>query len=362
MVSRRELDRPARQNRRNPCNQERDIYAYWFVVPTRCPLLARSCCLFTAAAHGGNSGPKSPTTPAAVNLMLLLSDGTSCSAKNNGSTIGNGWVRLTPNAAGSYIGGVDHARIDGGYPPLLLGSGPQGRTDVSLSPAASTAPAPPSPRFTTRSPTPGPQAPVPTTLMDPRPQLAGDGFPQCFYDSNSEILPNGNVVVTPVCPKTSRQSLIYNLTTNTLGSGSQYFPRQLSGRGQLGQTPDDTILTIDPFGTFQRAIQPGLGTHGSTTASSPVSLYDSIAFEPGGAVLPQRQGLFPRLYRSPPRFYTPTGTTSPGTLDRGPGYSEGKGTPDAPCAMMVNGKVLCVSPIPTAANNFPSPTTFYEFD
>ena len=37
--------------------------------------------------------------------------------------------------------------------------------------------------------------------------------------------------------------------------------------------------------------------------------------------------------------------------------------PDAPVAMMVNGKVLLsVSPKPTSSNHFPTPTTFYEFD
>jgi len=40
-----------------------------------------------------------------------------------------------------------------------------------------------------------------------------------------------------------------------------------------------------------------------------------------------------------------------------------QGTPDAPAAMMVNGKIICaVSPVPTSADHFPSPTSFYEFD
>ena len=40
-----------------------------------------------------------------------------------------------------------------------------------------------------------------------------------------------------------------------------------------------------------------------------------------------------------------------------------QGTPDAPAAMMVNGKILCaVSPVPTVSNHFPSPTSYYEFD
>ena len=46
---------------------------------------------------------------------------------------------------------------------------------------------------------------------------------------------------------------------------------------------------------------------------------------------------------------TPSGTASPGTWAAGPDIPSAKGTPDAPAAMMVNGKILCaVSPVPTA--------------
>ena len=44
-------------------------------------------------------------------------------------------------------------------------------------------------------------------------------------------------------------------------------------------------------------------------------------------------------------------------------FPDGQGTPDAAAAMMANGKVLCaVSPIPDQFDNFPSPTSFYEYD
>ena len=62
-------------------------------------------------------------------------------------------------------------------------------------------------------------------------------------------------------------------------------------------------------------------------------------------------------------YYTPSGSTSAGSWAAGPDFPNAQGAPDAPAAMMVNGKILCtVSPVPTSFNHFPSPTSFYEFD
>src|SRR5689334_21095292 len=41
-----------------------------------------------------------------VNLMLLLPDGTVMCAQNDGSTIGGGWYKLTPDNTGSYVNGT----------------------------------------------------------------------------------------------------------------------------------------------------------------------------------------------------------------------------------------------------------------
>jgi hypothetical protein len=62
-------------------------------------------------------------------------------------------------------------------------------------------------------------------------------------------------------------------------------------------------------------------------------------------------------------LYTPTGDATPGVWVAGPDIPAGKGTPDAPAAVLVTGNVLCaVSPKATSGNHFPTPTTFYEFD
>ncbi|MBS0190155.1 MAG: kelch repeat-containing protein [Phycisphaerales bacterium] len=324
----------------------------------RCSL---ALALFTAAAHGGTWTKVTNNAPSAVNLMLLLSDGTVMCAKNNGSTIGNGWVRLTPNAAGSYIGGtwttlasMADTRLYYSAQVLKDGRVFVAGGEYGTGTAKSEVYNPLTNTWTA--------APVPTTLMDPSLNSPVTGSAQCFYDSNSEILPNGNVIVTPVCPKTSRQSLIYNPTTNTWAQGPNIFRGSYQDEASWVKLPDDTILTIDPFGTFSERYNPVSNTW-INDGIVPVSLYDSIVFELGGAVLLPNGKAFFLGSTGHTAIYTPTGTTSPGTWIAGPDIPSGKGTPDAPCAMMVNGKVLCaVSPIPTAANNFPSPTTFYEFD
>ena len=62
-------------------------------------------------------------------------------------------------------------------------------------------------------------------------------------------------------------------------------------------------------------------------------------------------------------YYTPSGNNSPGSWVQGPAIPNNLGAPDAPGAMMVNGKILCeLSPTPISGQHFPSPKYFYEFD
>src|SRR5262245_30227679 len=58
------------------------------------------------SAKAGTWTPLVRTAPGGINLMLVLSDGTIMCANNNGSSIGSGWFRLTPDSVGSYINGT----------------------------------------------------------------------------------------------------------------------------------------------------------------------------------------------------------------------------------------------------------------
>ena len=323
----------------------------------------------TVPARAGTWSPLAHTAPQAINLMLLLPDGTVMGARNNGSTIGSGWYRLTPAANGSYINGtwttlasMHDTRLYYSAQVLM-----DGRVFVAGGEYGT---------GTARAEVYDPQTNVwtqinpPTSLLDPSQPSPGHGSTtQKFYDSNSEILPNGNVLVAPVLPKVSGQPLIYNPTTNTWSAGPNYVRGVYQDEASWVKLPDDSILTMDPFGSW---------TNGGTNPSEryipssntwvndglvPNTLYDQFGFELGAGILLPNGKAFMLGSTGQTALYTPSGTTSPGTWVAGPVIPGSKGTPDAPAAMMATGKVLCaVSPVPTSANHFPSPTTFYEYD
>jgi hypothetical protein len=99
-------------------------------------------------------------------------------------------------------------------------------------------------------------------------------------------------------------------------------------------------------------------------------LYDIYGGEEGPAfLLPNGHAFF--IGSTPvTAIYIPSGNTSPGTWKKGPSmsFSVGNlGAPDAPAAMLPNGKILCaLSPTPNIqgsnTNIFTTPTYFYEYD
>ncbi len=312
-------------------------------------------------AFAGTWSPVVNQAPNGVNLMLLLSDGTVMAAQNNGSSIGSGWYRLTPASDGSYVNGTWTTLASMHDTRLYYSSQvlKDGRVFVAGGEYG----------------TGGPKAEVydpvtnvwtqvnpPTSLLNPSQNSPVTGSPQQFYDSNSEILPNGSVLISPVMPKVSGQPLIYDPATNTWAAGPNYYRGVYQDEASWVKLPDDSILTIDPFGTNSERYIPSTNVW-VNDGNLPISLYDPFGFELGAAFLLPNGKAFFLGSTGHTALYTPTGTTSPGTWIAGPDIPDSHGTPDAPGAMMPTGKVLCaVSPIPTSGNHFPSPTTFYEYD
>ena len=284
--------------------------------------------------------------PSAVDLMLLLPDGTVMAQQSN---IGSTWYRLTPDIHGSYVNGtwttlaaMHEARLyfssqllkDG---RVFVAGGEYGAAGIH-SPNSQTAEVY------------DPVANVWTYL----PSSGKD-----FYDSVSKVLPNGNVLVAPVF---SGGTVIFDYKSNTWTNGPDFFRGTYQDEASWVKLPDDSILTIDPFGTNSERYIPSLNTW-VDDGVVPTSLYDSFGFELGAAfLLPDGRAFFLGS-TGHTALYTPTGTTTPGLWTAGPDIPSGQGTPDAAAAMMVNGKILCaVSPTPTSGNHFPKPTSFYEYD
>jgi hypothetical protein len=299
--------------------------------------------------------------PGGVNLMLLLSDGTVMAANNNGSTIGNAWFRLTPDIHGSYVNGTWTTLAPAHDSRLYYSSQVlrDGRVFVAggeygTGGARAEVYNPLTNVWTQTNP--------PISLLNPAQNSPVTGGPQQFYDSNSEILANGNVLIAPVAPRVAGQPLIYDPTANLWSAGPHYFRGVYQDEATWVKMPDDSILTIDPFGTNSERYIPASNVW-VDDGIVPVPIYDPFGGEMGGGLMLANGNAFFLGATGHTALYTPSGTTSPGVWTAGPDIPSGHGTPDAPAAMMVTGNMLCaVSPAPTSGNEFPSPTTFYEYD
>lgn len=283
------------------------------------------------------------TTPGPVGLMLLLTDGTVIAQNSNTS---NAWYRLTPDSHGSYVNGtwstiaaMHNTRLY--YSSAVLTNGKVFIAGGEYGNGTSTA-----------------------EVYDPLTNTwtLAPASGQSFYDSMSKLISNGNVLITPVVPSPGGSSIIYNVANNTWIPGPQLFRGNDQDEASWVKLADDSIITIDPFGTHSERYIPTTNTW-INDSDVPTSLYDPYGDEMGPAfLLPDGRAFFLGS-TGHTAFYAPTGNTSPGTWTAGPDIPNNSGMPDAAAAMMVNGKILCaVSPAPTSAQHFPTPTSFYEFD
>jgi hypothetical protein len=277
--------------------------------------------------------------------MILLSDGTVlCKTFSGGADgYGNIYDKLTPDANGSYANGTwssiapmintrlyysSQVLMDG---RLYVAGGEYG-TGLSAGEVYN-------PLTNTWTLTPAPGGSV--------------------SDANSEMLPDGRVLQALVTGSLTGTK-IYDPITNTFING----PTALGIHNESAwvKLADNSILYVNRLSTSSERYIPATNSW-INDASVPVSLYDAFGLETGGALLLPDGRAFFLGSTGHTAYYTPTGNTSPGVWTAGPDIPNLQGTPDAPAAMMVNGKILCtVSPLPTSANHFPSPTSFYEFD
>jgi hypothetical protein len=126
--------------------------------------------------------------------------------------------------------------------------------------------------------------------------------------------------------------------------------------------PDNTILYVNSGATSSERYDPVSNTW-IADATCPVSLYDPFGLECGPGFLLPNGKVFFIGGTGRTAIYTPSGSTAPGTWVTGPNVPNGRGMPDAPGAIMKNGKILfACSAVPTASVEFATPTYFYEYD
>jgi len=291
----------------------------------------------------GSWQPLARTAPGSISLMLLLSDGTVMAA-NSGTS--SAWYQLTPDRNGSYVNGTWSTLASMHDTRLYYSSDvlTDGRVFVAGGEYG----------------TGKKNAEVYDPLTDTWTLTPSSG--QTFSDSISKMLPNGNVLVAPVGPSSSGGTSIYNPVSNTWLAGPKLFRGSYQDEASWVKLPDDSILTVDPFGTNSERYIPSLNKW-IGDSQLPQTVYDPYGSELGAAFLLPNGNTFYLGSIGHTVTYTPSGSTNPGVWSVSADIPDAKGTPDAGAAMMFNGKILCaVSPIPVSSNHFPTPTSFYEYD
>ena len=294
-------------------------------------------------------GTWSPVTGinAAGGTAMTLSDGSIMvkTAAGGGDGIGNIWDRITPNASGSYINGTWSSLPSMASTRLYIstqmlkdgrvyvtggeyGTGYGNKAGDVYNPITNT---------WTQTPLPG----------------------GTVSDANSEILEDGRVVQALVCCGL-KTNIFYNPSSNTYSPAPACIG--IHNESAWLKLKDNSILMVDRNTTSTERYIPA-SNQWTVDASTPQALYDGFGLETGGAyLLPDGRSWWPgSTGRS--AYYTPSGSTAPGTWSVGPVFPNNTGQCDAGGAIMCNGKILTAgSPTPTSGNVFKSPTYFYEFD
>ncbi len=296
-----------------------------------------------ANAQNNFTAVATPATHPNGGVMLLLSDGTVLTKTfSGGSSYGNLWDRLTPDSHGSYVNGT-WTTIAAMHDTRLYFSSQvlkDGRVYVAGGEYGT---------GTSKGEVYDPLTNVWTSTPN---------APTPIYDGNSEILDNGTVLQAYQGSQVITK--LYDPATNTYATGGNVHGSY--DESAWVKLPDGSILYVDINSTSTERYIPASNTW-VVDATVPVSLYDPFGEECGaGFLLPDGRAFFIGS-TGHTAYYTPSGTTSPGTWAAGPDIPNSQGTPDAAAAMMVDGNILCaVSPVPTSGNHFPPPTAFYEFD
>ena len=317
-----------------------------------------------AAAGTWTALSNSPPGPAGH--FLLLSDGTVI-AEDLSTNYGPGWFRLTPDIHGSYANGtwstiapMNCARLD--FSSVLLTNGNLFVASGEYGPGTTNAEIYNSANNSWNELTI--PAGVITTDNDPYPDGQNSAG---FSDCNAILLSDGRVLLSPVYPATGGNTAVYDPVAD-----SWITPALVRGydedEASWVKLADDSILVIDsswPSGipsTNSERFIPALNQW-VNDGNVPVSLYDNPGLELGPAMLlPDGRAIFFGA-TSNTAIYTPSGTTNAGSWAVGPVFPNSQGMPDAPAAMMVNGKILCaVAHVATNGTEWSLPTSFYEYD
>lgn len=277
--------------------------------------------------------------PGGVSLMLLLTDGTVI-CQNSGNT---GWYKLTPDAHGSYVNGTWSTIASMTYSRRYYSSEVLENGNVFVAGGEYGSGGPYSEIYNPSNNT--------WTVTPDAPGVDN------FIDSISETTPNGNVLISPVSPVSYGGTVIWNAASNSWQTGPTLYRGDDQDEAAWVKLADESILTIDPFGTNSERYIPSLNKW-INDANVPTVMYGYGGELGPGFLLPNGNAFFIGGTNHT-AIYTPSGTTNMGTWTAGPNIPNNNAAVDAPAAMMANGNVLCAVGPDTG---YLSPTYFYEYN
>jgi hypothetical protein len=313
--------------------------------------------------------------------MLLLSDGSVMVQQYQGAA----WYHLTPDSQGHYVNGHWSTFNNMESPRLFYSSDvlKDGRVFVAGGEDPQTGN-----QGTTNAEVFNPQANGGAgswTYVNPPISLFNPIQDQ-FSDSDSIILADGTVLITPVT-EYEATTLIYDPVANSWSRTGDRL--QWQDEATWLKLPDNSVLTIDinegnyfnTYNTAERYI-PSLRLW-QPESNTPTNA-DGLGSETGGAFMLADGRAFFLLGSGHTVFYTPSGNTNRGAWQQGPDMpllntNQFSAVPvplatnngvviynnylqlspeDAPAAMLPSGKILCQ----IARDGVHMPVWFYEFD
>jgi hypothetical protein len=322
-----------KENAKNRFQKFQFTFVSLFVALSFIPAMSRAQGTWTTVTAPHSSG----------GCMLLLTDGTIMCKSESGGTNGNVWDLLKPDSKGSYANGKWTSAKAMKDDRLYFSSQVlrDGRVYVAGGEYGSG----------------GSASEVYNPLTNTWTSCPAVG--SVISDANSEILPDGRILQALV-NGSLKSTKIYDPTTNTYSSGPSCIG--IHNESTWLKLPDNSLLQVDRNATSSERYIPAQNKWVSDATVS-VNLYDPYGLESSGAfLLPDGRGMFFGSLGNT-AYYTPSGTASPGSWKTGPSMPGSGGSPDGVGAMMVTGNILiAVSPQPTSAEHFPSPTKLYEFN
>ena len=316
------------------------------------------------AAETGVWTPLKSLAPDFTGTMLLLTDGT---VLVQGYLPGNDWMRLTPDASGSYINGTWSTVAPMSIPRLYYASHVLQNGKLWLLGGEYTG-FPPTAKWTNTGEI---YDPVANTWSPIAHHPEGN-----FGDVPSMLLSNGKILAGSLG---TNKTYLYDIATDTWSAAGTKVHDDRSNEEGWVKLPDGSVLTYDLFksiatsGAYAEKYVPSTNTWVSIspsdgTASGVIPQLSSaqIGFELGPLVRLYDGRIFVIGATGHTALYTPSTNTwaaGPDIIGNFLGFIPILwGADDAPAAVLPNGHVLFTADAGPTLGTFKPPTETFEFD